>query len=55
MSGESIKDMLKNNPSKLLKIIEDIEKRFPEPSKGKNNYKENDSFLMMATAASSSF
>ena len=55
MSGESIKDMLKNNPSKLLKIIEDIEKRFPEPSQGKNNYKENDSFLMMATAASSSF
>ena len=55
VSGEAIKNMIKNEPNKLLKIIEDIEKRFPEQSKGKNDYKENDSFLMMAIAASTSF
>lgn len=28
VSGEAIKNMIKNEPNKLLKIIEDIEKRF---------------------------
>ena len=41
ISGEAIKDMLKNETNKLLKIIEDIEKRFPQPiGKCKNNYKD---------------
>jgi len=55
LTGEAFKDMLKNDPKKLLEVIEGIEKRFPEPSKGKGNDTTNDSFLMMAAASSSAF
>ena len=55
LTGELLKDMLKNDPKKLLSIIENIEKNFPKPLsrvKGKSN---EDSFLMMAAASSSAF
>jgi len=55
LTGEGLKDMLKNDPKKLLSIIENIEKNFPEPligGKGKSN---DDSFLMMAASSSSAF
>jgi hypothetical protein len=55
LSGDLLKDILKNNPQKLLQIIEDIEKNFPTPIGGKPNNKENDSYLMMATASCSAF
>ena len=54
-TGEAIKDILKNDPKKLLEIIEKAEERFPEPSKGKGDNTNNDSFLMMAAASSSAF
>jgi hypothetical protein len=55
LTGEHLKNILKNEPLTLLRTIEAIEKRFPEPLKDKSNYKENDSYLMMATASSTAF
>ena len=54
LTGEVVKDILKNDPKKLLEILEKIEKNFPDPSGGKGSNKEN-SFLLMAAASSAAF
>ena len=55
LTGEGLKDMLKNDPEKLLSIIENIEKNFPKPLNGGKGKSNDDSFLMMAAASSSAF
>jgi|ETNvirenome_6_85_1030632.scaffolds.fasta_scaffold165563_2 hypothetical protein len=54
-TGEGFKNALKNNPEKLLEIIERIEKDFPEPLGGGNGNTKGSSFLLTAAAASSAF
>ena len=43
-TSEGFLDILKNNPQRLVELIEDIEKRFPPPRYGgKSQYKSDSS------------
>lgn len=50
-SGEGIKDILKNNPEKLLNIIEEAENRFPKKTNfSLGNVKDDGSFLLTSAS-----